>query len=125
MSKSANATTIVKALGFGIAVIQLLDIIIHAATIQLEIIRVTSNIIILLWLAFVASGRANIRFRGIAVRSIGLYLILNIIFLEENGLTNVEQGGEFRVALFVLMFLTLILSTVLAYVHTKTIHSQK
>jgi len=122
MSKSANITTIVKGLGFGIAIIQLLDIIIHAATNQLEIIRVTSNVIILLWLAFVASGRANIRFRGIAIRSISLYLILNIIFLESEGLTNAEQGGGFRLALFLLMFLTLVLSTALAYIYNRSLN---
>src|SRR5215208_4164864 len=122
MSKSANITTIVKGLGFGIATIQLLDIIIHAATNQLEIIRVTSNVIILLWLAFVASGRANIRFRGIAIRSISLYLILNIIFLESEGLTNAEQGGGFRLALFLLMILTLVLSTALAYIYNRSLN---
>jgi hypothetical protein len=120
MSKSANTTTIVQALGVGIAIIQLLDIIIHAATNQLEIIRVTSNIVILLWLAFVASGKANIRFRGIAIRSISLYLILNIIFLESEGLTNAEQGGGVRVVLFLLMFLTLVLSAALTYIHNRS-----
>lgn len=122
MLKSANTATIVQALGFGIAIIQLLDLIIHAATNQLEIIRVTSNVIILLWLAFVASGKANIRFRGIAIRSISLYLILNIIFLESEGLTNAEPGGGFRVVLFLLMFLTLVLSAALTYIHNRSLN---
>lgn len=122
MLKSANTATIVQALGFGIAIIQLLDLIIHAATNQLEIIRVTSNVVILLWLAFVASGKANIRFRGIAIRSISLYLILNIIFLESEGLTNAEPGGGFRVVLFLLMFLTLVLSAALTYIHNRSLN---
>ncbi len=42
--------TISKILGAGIAAIQLVDIVIHAATNQLEIIRVFSNLIILAWL---------------------------------------------------------------------------
>ncbi|MBI5354214.1 MAG: hypothetical protein HZB50_16340 [Chloroflexi bacterium] len=117
MSKNTNTTTISKILGIGIAVIQLLDIIIHAATDQLEMIRVSSNVIIFLWLAAMASGRFNTKFPAIAVSSIGSYLILNIIFLIREGVTNVEQGGELRVVLLLLMFLTTTLSTLLTYTY--------
>ena len=48
-----------KLIGTLIAVIQIVDIVIHAATNQLEILRVSSNVIILLWLAGAASGKFN------------------------------------------------------------------
>jgi hypothetical protein len=115
MSKSTQATAVLRGLKIGIAVIQLLDIIIHAATNQIEILRVSSNIIILLWLAVVASGKVNTKFLAVAISSIGLYLVLNLVFLAREGITNVEHGGELRVALFLLMLLTITLSALLIY----------
>jgi hypothetical protein len=115
MSKSTNMATGSKFLGIGIAVIQLFDILIHATTNQLEPLRVSSNIVILLWLAVVASGRVNARFLRTAMGAMGLYFILNVSFLAREGLTNAQQGGEPRIMLFLLMFLTLSLSTFLAY----------
>lgn len=117
MAKSINTASTLKALGIGIAVIQLLDIIIHAVTNQIEILRVSSNAIILLWLAGVALGRFKAKFLLTAISSIGLYLVLNIIFLAREGVTNVEQGGGLRVPLFLLVFLTITLSTALTYMH--------
>ena len=52
-SNAKNANAILKTFGIGIALIQLFDIFIHAATNQLEIIRVISNLVILLWLAVI------------------------------------------------------------------------
>ena len=115
MSKNTDTATRSKLLGIGIAVIQLFDILIHAATNQLEPLRVSSNIVILLWLAVVASGRVNARFLRTAIGAIGLYFILNVSFLAREGLTNSQQGGEPRIMLFLLIFLTLSLSTFLAY----------
>lgn len=119
MSKSNNTTTMLKILGIGIAVVQVLDIIIHAATNQLEILRVSSNIIVLLWLAMVASGRLNMQFLVTAFSTIGLYLLLNLIFLAHEGIINVEQGGGLRVALFLLVLLTSILSGLLTYTYNN------
>jgi len=115
MSKNNNTIAILKILGVGIAVIQLLDITIHAATGQLEILRVSSNVVILLWLTAMASGRFNVKFPAMAVSAIGSYLILNVIFLIREGLTNVEQGGRLRITLLLLVFLTTALSTLLTY----------
>ena len=115
MSKSNHTSPILKITGIGIAVIQVLDILLHASTNQLEILRVSSNIIILLWLAVVASGRLNTKFLVTAISAIGLYLILNIIFLTQEGVTNVEQGGGIRGTLFLLMFLTITFSALLTY----------
>ena len=115
MSKSTNIATGAKFLATGIALIQLFDILIHAATNQLEVLRVSSNIVIFIWLAVVISGKVSTKFLSASVSAIGMYLLLNIIFLAREGLTNVQQGGEPRIMLFLLMFLTLSLSTLLAY----------
>jgi hypothetical protein len=109
----------VRVLGIGIAIIQLLDILIHAATNQLEILRVSSNIIILVWLAVITMGKIKANSLPMAVCAIGVYLILNVIFLAIEGVTNVEQGGGLRVALFVLVFLTVTLSSLFTYLQRK------
>lgn len=119
MSKNINSTIVLKILGFGIVIVQLLDIIIHAATNQLEIIRVSSNVILLVWSAIVASNRFNTKFLLTAISSISLYLILNMIFLAREGLTNTEQAGGLRTTLFLLMFLSIALSTGLTWQYTK------
>ena len=111
-----HTTTILKILGVGIALIQLFDIFIHAVTDQLEMLRVTSNIIILLWLAIAAAGKFNGKFLQIAMGSVSAYLILNITFLALEGVRNMEQGGELRVTLFLLVFLTTALSALLIYI---------
>ena len=114
-----HTTTILKILRIGIVLLQLFDIFIHAVTDQLEILRVTSNIIILLWLAIAATGKFNGKFLQIAMGSVGTYLILNIIFLALEGLRNMEQGGELRVTLFLLIFLTTALSALLIYIRGR------
>ena len=119
MPKQGNSTMILRLLGIGIALIQLFDIIIHAATNQIEPLRVSSNIIILLWLAVVASDRFNAKFMQVAVGSIGSYLVLNLIFLILEGVTNPNQGGELRVMLFLLLFLTVGLSSRLTTLYSR------
>lgn len=109
-----------RALGAVIAIIQIVDIFIHVATNQVEPIRITSNIIILLWLAMVFIVRnVQIDFLKTAIGSIAAYLALNVTFLMLKGVTNPEQGGEPRVVLFVLVFLTTALSSLLTYLCAK------
>jgi hypothetical protein len=48
MQKSTDRLTRSRILEIGIALIQLFDILIHAATDQLEVLRVSSNVIMLL-----------------------------------------------------------------------------
>jgi hypothetical protein len=55
MSKQNNTNTLLKVLGIGIALVQIFDVIIHAASDQLEPLRVSSNVIILVWLVIVIS----------------------------------------------------------------------
>ncbi|MDA0243334.1 MAG: hypothetical protein OT477_07955 [Chloroflexi bacterium] len=111
--------TISKILGAGIAAIQLVDIIIHAATNQLEIIRVFSNLIILAWLTVLMLNWLKRKWWPISILSIGLYMVLNFIFLAREGLTNPEQGGSLRIMLFLLVFFTVTLSVGLSYRHHK------
>lgn len=106
-------------LSIGIAIIQLLDLFIHAVTDQLEIIRVSSNLIILVWLAGVTLGWFNAKFLPVAIGSLGLYFFLNVIFLVREGLTNPEQGGGLRTTLFLLMFLTVTFSSLFTLKHKK------
>ena len=110
-----HTTRILKILGLGIVLLQLFDIFIHAVTDQLEILRVTSNIIVILWLA-IAAGKFNGKFLQIAMGSVSAYLILNITFLALEGVRNMEHGGELRVTLFLLIFLTTTLSALLIYI---------
>ena len=113
MAENKNSGPRLKLLIFGLAAVQLLDIIIHAATDQLEVLRVSSNAVIFIWLAVVAPGKQKTNPLSTAVGSIGMYLMLNFIFLAREGVTNADQGGELRGMLFALLFLTLSLSIIL------------
>ena len=111
--------TISKILGAGIAAIQLVDIVIHAATNQLEIMRVFSNLIILAWLTVFMLNWFKNKWLQISILSIGLYIVLNFIFLAREGLTNPEQGGSLRTMLFLLVIFTVTLSVWLSYMRQK------
>ena len=102
-------------LTIAIALVQIFDIFIHAATDQLEFLRVTSNILILGWLGLAATGKLNKKFLGVSVSSVGLYLLLNFLFLLQEGFTNPEQGGAPRTMLFLLVLLTVGLSALLTF----------
>jgi len=115
-----NVSMTPKIIGILIIIVQLADILIHATTNQLEPIRVASNIVILLWLAVVASGGFKSRSLWMSTISIVAYFILNIIFLALEGVTNAAQGGELRIALFLLMFITLVLSGLFTYMNGKS-----
>lgn len=114
-----DQAVVLKVVGVGIAITQLFDIMIHAATDQLEPLRVSSNLILLLWLALIVSGRLQANSLRVAVIAILVYLILNVVFLALEGVTNANQGGELRVMLFLLIFITVILSSFLAYLYEK------
>ncbi len=119
MTKPNNSTTLLKTLGIAIALLQLFDIAIHAATDQLEFLRVLSNVIILLWLAVTALEWRNAKGVLAAISAVGAYFILNLIFLAREGLTNPEQGGGVRVMLLLLVFLTVASSSVLGYLQSR------
>jgi len=91
-------------LGLGVVVIQLIDVAVHVATGQAELIRILSNVIIGGWAVWSLSGVARVRGAGLA--AVAAYLGLNLAFLAMNGLTNPAQGDAPRVTLFVLVGLT-------------------
>ena len=99
-----------KWFGFAIVLVQLFDAVIHIATDQLEPIRITANIVIIVWIVAALTGWIKERLRGFSLAAIGVYLLLNLIFLAQNGLTNPEQGGALRTTLFLLVILTVALS---------------
>ena len=94
-----------------IALVQLFDLAIHAATDQLEPLRVASNLVILLWLAVVTSGKISASMRQTGIVSLGGYLLLNALFLAQAGFTNPAQGGAVRWMLILLVALTLALTS--------------
>ena len=104
-----------RLLGVVIILIQLIDIVIHVSTDQAEPIRIASNIVIIVWTIAALAGWLKARFRNISIAAIGTYLVLNIIFLAQNGLTNPEQGGALRTTLFLLVFLTVALSALFTF----------
>lgn len=101
-----------KGLGITIVIIQLFDIIIHAATDQLELLRVTSNLIILAGVVILLAGKLGEKIKTVALGAIGTYLGLNLIFLALEGLTNPNTGAS-RSMLFLLVILTTALSSAL------------
>jgi hypothetical protein len=103
----------------GIALLQLLDIAVHAATDQLEVMRVASNLLILLWLAVGYFGRSSTNFFWTASASIVVYLFLNLLFLAQAGLANPEQSGGLRIALFLFVSLTAVFSLLLVFIVRK------
>lgn len=111
--RQSQSNMALKGLGGAILVIQVIDIAIHAATQQIETLRVASNLLILAWVAVVMLGKIREKFTVVASSTIGTYLALNVIFLLREGLTNPNQGGELRVMLFVLVGVTVVLSSVL------------
>lgn len=105
----------IRVLALAIIAVQLFDIILHAATNQLEPIRVASNVVIIVWLALVLFDKLSTRFLLAASIAIGLYLVLNLLFLAREGITNPAQGDALRLMLFALVFLTVALSGLLTY----------
>jgi hypothetical protein len=99
---------------FSIAMIsiQILDIIVHIATNQIEPLRIASNIIIIiaavLWIIAVVHV---VKFwAGFASGLV--YLVLNGIFLAEFGLIN-PSSGSIRVPLFLFVLSTIIVNSLI------------
>lgn len=116
MQTERNRPIFSRPLGLGLALVQLFDILIHAATDQIEPVRVTSNVVILLWIGLEAAGR--VRGRVLPSAAIGVYILLNGVFLATEGFTNTQQGGAVRWMLFLLVIATLGLSA--AFVARKS-----
>lgn len=96
-------------ISFLIIVIQILDVLTHALTNQLEMIRVQSNIVIVLWTIFLYLRTSKFSKRLLSTLSISIYLILNLLFIFQFGIIN-QQSGDYRVALIIFVILTASLS---------------
>jgi hypothetical protein len=94
-----------------VALLQLVDIVIHAATDQIEPIRVVANLIILAWLAYLQVTPVAAS-RRLGVAAVGAYMALNAYFLAQAGWVN-PASGDPRVALILLVLLTVLLSVAL------------
>ncbi len=97
-----------------IALVQVFDIVVHVANDTIEPVRLLSNAFIFVWLGIVLSGRLNQMVWRVAGGFVGVYAVLNAVFLSQNGLTNPENNDEFRTVLFVLVGVTVALSVWLA-----------
>jgi hypothetical protein len=86
-----------------LAFVQVADIVIHAATGQLEPIRVASNLIVLALLAASILGKPS---RAWTLAAGAAYLGLNLLFLAQHSITNAARGGQLRVTLVVLVLAT-------------------
>jgi hypothetical protein len=96
-----------------IALVQVLDIVIHVASDMIEPIRITSNVVILVWLGIVVSGRLHHIPWRVASGFVGVYLLLNAVFVATEGLIN-PANDQFRTVLFVLVGVTVALAVWLA-----------
>ena len=92
-----------------IALVQVFDIVIHVASDMIEPIRITSNVFIFVWLGIVLSGRLNHNPWRVASGFVGVYLLLNAVFVATEGFIN-PANDQFRTVLFVLVGVTVALS---------------
>lgn len=104
----------IYSLGAVITLVQLFDIVIHVANDMIEPIRMAASVIIFVWLSIVLSGRLNHIPWRVASGFVGVYVLLNALFLATEGLTNPDNGDQFRTVLFVLVGVTVTLSVWLA-----------
>jgi hypothetical protein len=104
-------TNIIQKYGISILIIsvQILDIIVHFLTNQLEMIRVQSNIVIMMWTIFLFIQTRAFSKSMITTISISIYLILNLLFIFQYGLVN-SLSGNLRIALIMFVLLTVSLA---------------
>lgn len=93
-----------------IALVQVVDIVIHVANDMIEPIRIAASVFIFVWLGIVLSGRLSARPWRVAGGLVGVYVLLNAVFVATNGFTNPDNDGQFRTVLFVLVGVTVALS---------------
>lgn len=87
-----------------ITLVQVFDIIVHVTLNQIEPIRLVANVVLLI--ALLATRLfSSIKATWFLGLSGGIYLMLNGIFVLQNGLTN-PTSGEPRVVLIVIVLAT-------------------
>ena len=104
-----------------LALVQVVDIVVHVASDMIEPIRILASLLIFLWLGIVVSGRLNHIASRVATLFVGGYIVLNMIFVAMEGFTNPDNGGQFRTVLFILVGVTVALSAWLTHkISTRT-----
>lgn len=79
---------------FLIVLVQILDIVVHVGTNQIEPLRIAASIIVMVAVALVVSGQLADRIRQVTFGSVGICLVLNGIFLALAIAESVELGLE-------------------------------
>lgn len=106
-----------KRIGVLIVVIQIMDIIIHLLTNQLELTRVISNGCVIAWVLLLQFNVHKIVFNLVTSITLSIYIILNGLFLLENGLVN-PNNQSLRIMLFMFVLSTIILVIILTIKET-------
>jgi hypothetical protein len=100
-----------------VVLLQVFDVVVHAATDQIEPLRVAANLLIA-GSAVVAAVRSAAG--GLAVpAALGAYLMLNAVFVALAGAANPYQGGAVRWMLFALIATTTVAALGLAVARTR------
>lgn len=106
-----------KRIGTIIILIQILDIIIHLLTNQFELTRVISNGCVIAWVLFIQLNVHKIIFNLVTTITLSIYIILNGLFLLENGWVN-PTNQSLRIMLFMFVLFTILLVLVLTIKET-------
>ena len=101
-----------------LAGVQLIDVVFHIATGQVEVLRLIASAVIVM--AAVIARAVPVGSAGITVIVVGaaIYLVLNVVFLVDAGLVNPVTGAP-RIPLFVFIALTLIAAAALVVVRRR------
>lgn len=103
----------IRTVAIAIVLLQLVDVAIHMATSQFEIVRVIASAFLggwafaVLFLDFKETGYTLGR------RALVIYLVLNLFFVFENGITNPQLGGQLRILLIGLVLASAYLASML------------
>lgn len=101
-----------KILGYTLISIQVLDILTHVLTNQFEMIRVISNFCVIGWVLLQFTSFHRRVFNLLTSVTLSIYIILNALFIFENGLINLTTQSV-RLPLILFVSLTLLLMIVL------------
>ncbi len=89
----------------GVLFIQVLDVFIHVTSGQVECLRISASVMLVIgaWMILASPGGA----KGVGIANGFAFVLLNGVFLSVSGVSNPETGG-FRIPLFVLMSASLL-----------------
>ena len=84
----------------GVLFIQAVDVFIHVASGQVETLRISASVMLVIgaWMVLTSPGGA----KGVGIANGFAFLVLNGVFLSVSGLSNPETGS-LRMPLFVLV----------------------